>query len=59
MQGSQTATAPDFITWTATQERMMRIGYEPAGSTPRQLAEHIRAELARYARLIKAIGFKE
>lgn len=42
-----------------TQERMMRIGYEPAGSTPRQLAEHIRAELARYAKLIKAIGFKE
>ncbi len=42
-----------------TQERMMRIGYEPAGSTPRQLADHIRAELARYAKLIKAIGFKE
>ncbi|MCW5576638.1 MAG: tripartite tricarboxylate transporter substrate binding protein [Burkholderiales bacterium] len=41
------------------QERMMKVGYEPEGSTPRQLAEHIKAELARYAKLIKAIGFKE
>lgn len=41
------------------QERMARVGYEPEGSTPQQLAEHIRAELARYARLIKTIGFKE
>lgn len=40
-----------------TRERMMKVGYEPEGSTPQQLAEHIRAELARYARLIKTIGF--
>jgi len=26
---------------------------------PQQLAEHIKAELARYAKLIKVIGFKE
>lgn len=42
-----------------SQERMMKVGYEPEGSTPRQLAEHIKAELARYAKLIKAIGFTE
>jgi tripartite-type tricarboxylate transporter receptor subunit TctC len=42
-----------------TRERMMKVGYEPAGSTPQQLAEHIRAELARYAKLIKTIGFAE
>ena len=42
-----------------TRDRMVRVGYEPAGSTPQQLAEHIRSELARYARLIKAIGFSE
>ena len=41
------------------QERMGRVGYEPEGSTPQQLAEHIKAELARYAKLIKVIGFKE
>ena len=41
------------------QERMARVGYEPEGSTPQQLGEHIRAELARYAKLIKVIGFKE
>lgn len=41
------------------QERMARVGYEPEGSTPAQLAAHIKAELARYAKLIKAIGFKE
>jgi len=41
------------------QERMARVGYEPEGSSPQQLADHIRAELARYARLIKAIGFRE
>jgi tripartite-type tricarboxylate transporter receptor subunit TctC len=42
-----------------SQDRMMKVGYEPEGSTPRQLAEHIRDELARYAKLIRAIGFTE
>lgn len=41
------------------QERMARVGYEPEGSTPAQLGAHIKAELARYAVLIKTIGFKE
>lgn len=41
------------------QERMARVGYEPEGSTAAQLAAHIKAELARYAILIKTIGFKE
>ena len=41
------------------QDRMGRVGYEPEGSTPQQLADHIKAELARYAKLIKVIGFKE
>lgn len=42
-----------------TRERMVKVGYEPSGSTPQQLAEHIRLELARYAKLIKVIGFTE
>ncbi|MCW5605380.1 MAG: tripartite tricarboxylate transporter substrate binding protein, partial [Burkholderiales bacterium] len=41
------------------QERMARVGYEPLAGTPRQLAEHIKVELARYSKLIKTIGFKE
>lgn len=41
------------------QERMARVGYEPEGSTPAQLAAHIKAELTRYAILIKTIGFRE
>lgn len=41
------------------QDRMMRVGYEPEGSTPDQLAAHIKAELARYGKLIKAIGFTD
>ncbi len=44
---------------TEMKERMTRVGYEPEGSTPAQFAVHIKAELARYAVLIKAIGFKE
>lgn len=42
-----------------SRERMMKVGYEPSGSTPQQLADHIRSELARYAKLIKTIGFTE
>ncbi len=42
-----------------TRERMMKVGYEPAGSTPQQLADYIRSELARYAKLVKTIGFAE
>ena len=41
------------------QERMAKVGYEPEGSTPRELAEHIRAELALYRKLIKLVGFKD
>ncbi|MEK6591744.1 MAG: tripartite tricarboxylate transporter substrate binding protein [Pseudomonadota bacterium] len=41
------------------RERMARVGYEPEGSTPAQLADHIKTELARYNKLIKTIGFKE
>jgi len=42
-----------------TQERLSKIGYEPEGSTPTQLNEHIKLELTRYGKLIKAIGFKD
>ena len=38
---------------------MAKVGYEPEGSTPRELADHIRAELALYRKLIKLVGFKD
>jgi tripartite-type tricarboxylate transporter receptor subunit TctC len=40
------------------RDRLAADGSEPIGSTPRELAEHIRAEMARYAKVIKTIGLK-
>jgi tripartite-type tricarboxylate transporter receptor subunit TctC len=40
------------------RERLSADGSEPIGSTPRELADHLAAELARYSKLIKAIGLK-
>ena len=34
------------------------IGLEPASSTPKEMGDHIRTELARWTRLIKAAGIK-
>ena len=44
--------APDLI------ERFAGLGLEAVGSTPDQYAEHLRAELAKHGKLIKAIGLK-
>ena len=41
------------------REKLSSQGYEPQGSTPQQLGEHIRSEHTRYGKLIKAIGFRE
>jgi tripartite-type tricarboxylate transporter receptor subunit TctC len=40
-------------------ERLMGLGYDAAASSPGELATHVKLELARYAKLIKAIGFKD
>ena len=40
------------------RERMAADGTEAVGSTPKELAAHLAAELARYSKLIKAIGLK-
>ena len=37
-----------------TRERLMSLGFEVAGSTPRQLAERIRAERDKWGRIIRA-----
>ena len=33
-------------------------GVEPAGTTPEQLAAHMRAELAKWARVVKSAGIQ-
>jgi tripartite-type tricarboxylate transporter receptor subunit TctC len=40
-------------------ERLQGLGYDAAASSPSELAAHVKAELVRYAKLIKAIGFKD
>lgn len=40
------------------RERLSADGSEPVGSTPQELADHISAEIARWSRVIKAIGLK-
>jgi tripartite-type tricarboxylate transporter receptor subunit TctC len=40
------------------RERLGADGSEPVGNTPAELAEHLRAETSRYAKVIKAIGLK-
>ena len=40
------------------RERLGADGSEPIGSTPKELADHIAAEIARWTKVIKAIGLK-
>ncbi|HEX2829376.1 MAG TPA: tripartite tricarboxylate transporter substrate binding protein [Burkholderiales bacterium] len=40
------------------RDRLSADGSEPIGSTPQELAEHLRAETARYNKVIRAIGLK-
>jgi tripartite-type tricarboxylate transporter receptor subunit TctC len=42
--------APDI------REKMLNLGAEPVGSTPEQFAAYVRAEAAKYARVVKASG---
>jgi tripartite-type tricarboxylate transporter receptor subunit TctC len=40
-------------------ERLSSQGYDPAASTPQQLGDYIKVELARYKKLINTIGLKD
>jgi tripartite-type tricarboxylate transporter receptor subunit TctC len=40
------------------RERLAADGSEPIGGTPRELADHLAAETARYSRLVKVLGLK-
>jgi len=63
------ATAPAVVTRVAqaaalvlsqpeVRERLMGLGYEPVGNTPAAFAAFIRAELARWPKVIQAAGIK-
>jgi tripartite-type tricarboxylate transporter receptor subunit TctC len=41
-----------------TRQRLLALGYEPAGGTPQQLAEFGRAERRKWGPIIKAAGIK-
>jgi tripartite-type tricarboxylate transporter receptor subunit TctC len=43
----------------AYRERMAAQGYDAESSTPQQLAARVKSELARFGKLIKAIGLKD
>ncbi len=55
---------PDWIAGViALQEgpfadRLRDLGYEPVGSAPAQFAAHIKAELAKWTKVIKGAGIK-
>jgi tripartite-type tricarboxylate transporter receptor subunit TctC len=40
-------------------QKLAALGYDAAASTPEQLREHVKLEIVRYGKLIKAIGFKD
>jgi tripartite-type tricarboxylate transporter receptor subunit TctC len=40
------------------KEKLSGLGLEPVGSTPQQYAEHLKEELAKYGRIVKAAGIK-
>ncbi len=41
-----------------TRQRLLALGFEPAGGTPQQLAEFGRAERQKWSQLIRAAGIK-
>ena len=48
----------DIVKQPELRERLQADGSEPIGSTPAELAAHIGAEIARWTKVVKAIGLK-
>lgn len=46
----------DYVATPEAQAHLIRLGMQPGTSTPGEQAAHIRAELARWGKVIKAIG---
>ena len=40
------------------KERMIAAGAEPVGSSPEELARHIKSEAVRWGKIVKALGLK-
>jgi tripartite-type tricarboxylate transporter receptor subunit TctC len=40
------------------REKLTTLGMEPVGGTPEEYAAHLKEELAKYARVVKAAGIK-
>jgi tripartite-type tricarboxylate transporter receptor subunit TctC len=40
------------------RDKLLASGFEPVGSTPEEFAAHIRAETAKWAKVVKATGMK-
>ena len=49
---NRTISAPDM------KQRMLDNGYEPMGGPPARFGEHIRAEIAKWAPVVKAVGIR-
>jgi tripartite-type tricarboxylate transporter receptor subunit TctC len=48
----------NFLQSAGTREKMAAQGVETVGETPQQYAAHLKEELAKYARIVKAAGIK-
>ena len=46
------------MTSAAMRERMAQQGAEPLSGTPQQLADHVRSELAKFAKIVKSAGIR-
>jgi tripartite-type tricarboxylate transporter receptor subunit TctC len=42
----------------ATREQISGLGADPSGSTPEEFAAHIKAEIAKWAKVVKAADIK-
>lgn len=42
-----------------TAKRLRELGFTPVGSTPRELTEHCRKEMEKYAKLVRSIGLPQ
>ena len=47
-----------IIAVAETRERLLAQGFEPVGSTPEEFAAYIKAEIAKWGKVIKAAGIK-
>jgi tripartite-type tricarboxylate transporter receptor subunit TctC len=47
-----------IIRQPGTVERLMQLGFEPTGGSPTQAADYVRAEIAKWGRIVKEVGIR-